>query len=87
MSEGSQRALRSPPKSPQPNTHTKNDALSHALLGEELVKVVEDVGLDDLGVDRRDAVDGAAADDGEVRHVDLHLVLDPRVLLRLLGVF
>mmetsp|Transcript_25034 Transcript_25034/g.45315 ORF Transcript_25034/g.45315 Transcript_25034/m.45315 type:complete len:668 (-) Transcript_25034:335-2338(-) len=46
---------------------------------EELVKVVEDVVLDDVGVDGGDAVDLGATNHCQVSHIDKHLVLVPGV--------
>ena len=40
-------------------------------LGIELVELLEGVALQDVGVQRRDAVDGVAEDDGQVGHAHL----------------
>ena len=60
-----------PPHPPHTHTHTNqqhNTTTPNAPLRPELVELLEDVLLDDLAVDRRDAVDAVARDDGEERH-------------------
>ena len=43
------------------------------LLRSELVEIAQDVALEQLGVQRRDAVDGMAADGGQMRHAHVAL--------------